>query len=137
MVGKKGVVTLIKGDIQTFALSPHCYAHSLNLACRDWIKNSTVVSISLDTSYEITKLVKFSPKRDHTFVKFTRRSITKTKKSLVVRCKPSLDCQSIIVNQHLRELQRVGRALELVFDKQKLGSMVYKPKCEHLIISSG
>ena len=65
MMGKKkGVTTLIKQDVQALALSTHCYAHSLNLACRDWIKNSTVVSNSLDMSYEITKLVKFSPKRD-------------------------------------------------------------------------
>ena len=33
MMGKKnGVATLIKRDIQAFALSTHCYAHSLNLA---------------------------------------------------------------------------------------------------------
>ena len=35
-----------------------------NLACGDWIKNSTIISNSLDMSYEITKLVKFSPKCD-------------------------------------------------------------------------
>ena len=62
MMGKKkGVATLIKRDGQALALSTHYYAHSLNLACGDWIKNSTVVSNSLDTSYEITK---FSPKSD-------------------------------------------------------------------------
>ena len=65
MIGKKkGVATLIKRDVYTIALSTRCYAHSVNLACGDWIKNSTVVSNSLNTSYEITKLVKFSPKRD-------------------------------------------------------------------------
>ena len=110
MMGKKGVATLIKRNVQTLTLSTHCYAHSLNLACKDWIKNSTVVSNSLDTSYEITELVKFSPKRDYTFVKFTRRSITKTKKSLVVRCKPSLDCQIIIVNQHLRDITKCWKS---------------------------
>ena len=65
MIGKKkGVATLIKRDVHTIALSTRCYAHSVNLACGDQIKNSTVVSNSLDTSYEITKLVKFSPKPD-------------------------------------------------------------------------
>ena len=54
MEKKKGLVTLIKQNVQVLALTTHCYAHSLNLACRDWIKNSTVVSNSLDTSYEIT-----------------------------------------------------------------------------------
>ena len=65
MMGKKtGVSKQIKDDIQPLALSTHCYAHSLNLACGDWMKNCSIVSKSLATSYEITKLVKFSPKRD-------------------------------------------------------------------------
>ena len=68
MMGKKkGVSTQIKKDVQPLALCIHCYAHSLNLACSDWLKNSkvsNVVSKSLSTSFEITKLVKFSPKRD-------------------------------------------------------------------------
>ena len=65
MMGKKtGVSKQIKDDVHPLALSTHCYAHSLNLACGDWMKNSSVVSKSLATSYEITKLVKFSPKRD-------------------------------------------------------------------------
>ena len=65
MIGKKtGASKQIKDDVQSFALSTHCYAHSLNLACGDWMKNSSVVSKSLATSYEITKLVRFSPKRD-------------------------------------------------------------------------
>ena len=65
MMGTKtGVSKQVKNDVQPLALSTHCYAHSLNLACGDWMKNSSVVSKSLATSYEITKLVKFSPKRD-------------------------------------------------------------------------
>ena len=65
MMGKKtGVSKQIKDGVQRLALSTHCYAHSLNLACGDWMKNCLVVSKSLATSYEITELVKFSPKRD-------------------------------------------------------------------------
>ena len=60
---KKGVASLIKRDVHTLALSTHFYAHSLNLAWGDWIKNSTVVSNSY-TSHVVTKLVKFSRKRD-------------------------------------------------------------------------
>ena len=84
---KKGVAILINQDIQALALSIHFYAHSLNWSCGDWIKNSTVVSNSLDTSYEITKS-SFLQSAIHAFGKFTRRNISKTKKSLVVRCKP-------------------------------------------------
>ena len=44
--------------------SANCHAHSLNLASGDWIRNAAVVSKSYDTSYEITKLVMFSIRRD-------------------------------------------------------------------------
>ena len=65
MMGKKTSVSKqIKDDVQPLALPTHCYAHSLNLACGDWMKNSSVVSKSLATSYDITTLIKFSPKRD-------------------------------------------------------------------------
>ena len=50
----EGVVTQTKKEVQTLALFAHCYVHSLNLACGDWIRNSTVVSKLLNTSYEIT-----------------------------------------------------------------------------------
>ena len=66
---KKGVTTQIKHDIQPVTLSTHCHTHSLNLACSHCIRNTAVVSKSLDTSYEITKLVKFSPKPDSHFQK--------------------------------------------------------------------
>ena len=65
MMGKKkGVAMQIKNDIQLYTLSTHCHAHSLNLACSDWIRYATVVSKLLDTPCKITKLVKFSSKRD-------------------------------------------------------------------------
>ena len=45
----------------------HCYAHSLNLAVGNVIKRSKVCSDALDVAFEITKLVKFSPKRNAAF----------------------------------------------------------------------
>ncbi len=47
----------------------HCYSHSLNLAVSDTIKNSTTMKRALDITNEITKLVKFSPRRDNLFNK--------------------------------------------------------------------
>ena len=65
MIGKKtGVTTQIKNYLQPLALSTHSYTHSLNLACGDWIRKAAIVLKSLDTSYKITKLTKFFPKRD-------------------------------------------------------------------------
>ena len=66
---KKEVATQIKNGIQPLAISTHCHAHSLNWACGSWISNTAFVSKSLDTSYEITELVKFYPKLDSHFQK--------------------------------------------------------------------
>ncbi len=60
---KNGVVQLIKRE-EPRALYTHCYGHALNLACSDSIKRSKVMKDALDTTHEITKLVKKSPKRD-------------------------------------------------------------------------
>ena len=58
MMGKKEVATQIKNDIQPLAFCIHYHARGY------MIRKAAVISKSLDTSYEITKLVKFSPKRD-------------------------------------------------------------------------
>ena len=65
MMGKvSGVAQIIKQDINHQGLVVHCFCHSLSLACSDTIKNCTLMKNSLNTSFEITKLVKFSPKRE-------------------------------------------------------------------------
>ncbi len=47
----------------------HCYGHLLSLACGDAIKHSKIMKDSLDTTHEITKLIKKSPRRDTLFEK--------------------------------------------------------------------
>ena len=49
------------------ALFCHCYGHSLNLATSDAIKGCKVVSDALDTTFDISKLIKFSPRREGLF----------------------------------------------------------------------
>ena len=49
------------------AVYTHCYGHSLNLAAADAIKNSKVMKSALDTTHEISKLVKYSPRRNALF----------------------------------------------------------------------
>lgn len=60
---KNGVVVRIKED-EKRALYTHCYAHSLNLAVGDTMKTSKLLNDTIDTTFELTKLVKKSPKRD-------------------------------------------------------------------------
>ena len=49
------------------ALFSHCYGHSLNLATQDTLKAVKIIGDCLDTVYEITKLIKKSPKREGIF----------------------------------------------------------------------
>ena len=51
------------------AVYSHCYGHALNLAASDTVKKNKVLRDVLDTVFEITKLIKFSPKRDALFTK--------------------------------------------------------------------
>ena len=44
------------------ALFTHCYGYSLNLAASDTVKNSRLMRNALETTHEITKLIKFSPR---------------------------------------------------------------------------
>ena len=46
------------------ALYTHCYGHALNLACSDADKKCKITRDGLDSSYELIKLVKKSPRWD-------------------------------------------------------------------------
>ena len=65
-----GAKTGVARRVQTMeprALFTHCYGHSLNLACSDTIKQSKLMRDALETTHEITKLVKKSPRREAIF----------------------------------------------------------------------
>ena len=47
----------------------HCYGHSLNLACQDTIRSVRVVKDALDTTFDLSKLLKYSSKRNAAFKK--------------------------------------------------------------------
>ena len=51
------------------AIFIHCYGHALNLAVGDCVKKKTILRDTLDVTFEISKLVKFSPCRDTEFEK--------------------------------------------------------------------
>ncbi|KAL5515243.1 hypothetical protein EMCRGX_G000382 [Ephydatia muelleri] len=60
---KNGVAAISKKD-EPRAFFTHCYGHALNLAASDAVMQCGHMKDSLDTVYEITKLVNFSPKRE-------------------------------------------------------------------------
>jgi len=63
---KKGVSKQIM-NIERCAIFTHCYGHPLNLACSDAVKGCKVLKSALETTREITKLIKFSPRRKQSF----------------------------------------------------------------------
>lgn len=60
---KNGVVKKIQ-QIENKAIYIHCNGHILNLATGDSVKKTKILADSLDIAYEISKLIKFSPKRE-------------------------------------------------------------------------
>ena len=59
---RKGVASQLLSQ-ESRAIYTHCYGHALNLAVANTIKQSVVCRDSLDVAFEITRLIKFSPKR--------------------------------------------------------------------------
>ena len=49
------------------AVLTYCYGHVLDLAVGDNIKQSKLCHDSMDTTFEISKLIQFSPKRNAAF----------------------------------------------------------------------
>ena len=65
---KKGAATQIT-SVESRAVFIHCYGHALNLAIGDTIKSNKILRDTLDTTYEISKLLKYSPRRGALFEK--------------------------------------------------------------------
>ena len=63
---KHGVAAQIT-NTEKRAVYMHCYAHALNLAIGYTVKQSKVCCEALEIAYEISKLIKFSPKRNASF----------------------------------------------------------------------
>ena len=63
---KHGVAAQITST-EKRAVYMHCYAHALNLAVGYTVKQSKVCCEALEIDYEISKLIKFSPKRNASF----------------------------------------------------------------------
>ena len=63
---RKGVATQLISE-EPHALSMHCYRYCLNLAVADSVKESKVCRDALDTAFEVSKLIRFSPKQNAAF----------------------------------------------------------------------
>ena len=67
MVGcRKGIATQLASKEKRAVLT-YCYGHALNFAAGDAMKQSKVCKDALDVAFEISKLVRYSPKRNAAF----------------------------------------------------------------------
>ena len=69
MSGAKTGVAKQLSDEERRAIYIHCDGHALNLATGDSVKKSKLMKDALDTTFEVSKLIKYSPKRDVKFGK--------------------------------------------------------------------
>ena len=65
---KHGTSTQIQSE-EPKAIFIHCFGHALNLAVADTVKKNRILRDTLDTVFEISRLLKFSPCRDAMFTK--------------------------------------------------------------------
>ena len=65
---RKGVAAQISSE-EPRSIFIHCYGHALNLAAGETIKSNKILRDTLDTTFEISKLIKYSPRRDAIFHK--------------------------------------------------------------------
>ena len=83
MSGSKSGVTTRILDLEPRALYTHCHRHASNSGCIEGIKDT---EDTLDTVYEITKLIKKSPKRDSIFMKKYKDDISTDSPGVCVMC---------------------------------------------------
>ena len=67
MTGCESSFAKLLRDEEPRAVYAHCYGHSLSLAAGDAVKGCAVMKSALEVAHEISKLVKFSPRRDALF----------------------------------------------------------------------
>ena len=76
MSGKKSGVAAKMQAVEPRAVYTHCYGHALNLACGDAMKNCKLMKDNLDTTHEITKLIKKSLRCDAIFKRLKEEMAT-------------------------------------------------------------
>ena len=65
---RNGVATQIQ-RIEPRAMFTHCHGHTLNLAASDTIKQIRILRNAMDIAHEVSKLLKWSSRRDAIFKK--------------------------------------------------------------------
>ena len=67
MKGHRNGVAKQISQLEPRAVFTHCYEHSIYLAASDTLKESKLMRDALETVHEVTKLIKYSPRREGIF----------------------------------------------------------------------
>ena len=135
---RTGVSTQLK-EVEPRALFLHCHGHALNLAAGDAVKGCSVMKDALDITFEVSKLVKFSPKRSGTFDKLKEELATDSP-GFRVLCPTrwtvrAASLKSVIDNyQVLQELWLVSKS-RLLIHQSRQGLLVWRPSFQVFAIS--
>ena len=124
---KKGVSKQIM-DIERRALFTHCYGHTLNFACSDAVKGCKVLKCkilksALETTREITKLIKFSPRREAIFQEVKKDILAEIETPGIRLLCPTRwtvrgDSLNSVCDNYSVLLDMFERSLEIVFDTE-------------------
>lgn len=78
MAGRRNGVAAPITSEESRAIFTHCCGHSLNLAAADTINQNKLLQNTLDTTREMSKLIKLSPRRDAIFKKLKQELAPET-----------------------------------------------------------
>ena len=82
---KSGVAKRIQ-DEEPRAVFTHCYGHAISLAMCDVLKHSKPIKHALEVTHEITKLIKYSPRRESIFKQVKETTLTTGSGGIRVLC---------------------------------------------------
>ena len=106
-----GVATQIV-SLESRALYTHCYGHALNLVTQDALRGVKIMVDTLDIVYEITKLIKKSPKREAIFKKI-KEDVTTGSPGIRILC----PTQWTVRAEALSSISENYEALQLTWDE--------------------
>lgn len=108
----RGVATQIKAE-EAAAISVHCLAHCLNLCLQDTAKKCVPVRIALDIVMEISKLIRYSPKRTLVFEQ-CKQDLSIPGTSLRPLCPTRWTVRTVAIDAVLRNYPALLEALETI-----------------------
>ena len=74
--GAKSSVAKIIQDEEPQEVFTHCYGHAISLYVCDVLKHSKAIKQALEVAHEITKLIKYSPRRESIFKQVKETTLT-------------------------------------------------------------